>query len=207
MVKKVIGYIRVSTIEQDTFKNEAEILRFANNSDFGKVEFVCEKISGMNSWRNRKLKLVVDQLFNNDILIVPELSRLGRSLSDVLEVINILTAKKVKIYSVKENFQINGDDMQSKVMRTMFALFAEIENDLKSARTKEGLASAKARGIKLGRKKGLGKSRLDEFRLNIESDLRLGVKKGVIAKRYKVNPATLTHWIKRHNLAKIAIEI
>lgn len=207
MKKQVIGYIRVSTLEQDTIKNEAEILRYANNHEFGKVEFVSEKTSGMNSWRKRKLKDVVDQLRCNDILIVPELSRLGRSLSDILEVINVLSENGVRIYSVKENFQINGDDMQSKVMKTMFALFAEIENDLKSARTKEGLASAKARGIKLGRKKGIGKSRLDEFRQNIESELRLGVKKNLIAKRYKVNPATLSYWIKRHGFTKIKIEI
>ena len=91
-----------------------------------------------------------------DILIVPELSRLGRSLVEVLEVLNELKDKGVKVFSVKENFQLNGDDIQSKVMRTMLGLFAEIERDLISARTKEGLAAAKASGKRLCRPIGPG---------------------------------------------------
>lgn len=202
---KVIGYIRVSTLDQDTEKNKADILKFSNNKQFqGPVEFIEEKVSGLKSWKKRKLKQVVDRLQAGDVLIVPELSRLGRSLVEVLEVLNVLTKKDAAVYSVKENFQLNGIDMQSKMMRTMLALFAEIERDLISARTKEGLAAAKAKGRQLGRPKGPGKSKLDEFKPEIEALLANGSKKKFIAQRYKVSEPTLYNWIKKHNIEAVA---
>lgn len=200
---KVIGYLRVSTIDQDTDKNEADVYKFANAHDFGRVEFVSEKVSGMKSWRNRKLFDVVQSLKAGDVLIVPELSRLGRSLVEVLEVLNMLTSKDVKVFSVKENFQLNGTDMQSKVMRTMLGLFAEIERDLISCRTKEGIAAARAKGAPIGRPKGIGKSRLDPHREEIIALIKNGSQRQFIAKRYGVTPAALLHWLKRHDLNKI----
>lgn len=194
---KVIGYLRVSTVDQDTNKNEADILRFANSHDFGKVEFVSEKISGMTSWRNRKLFEVVENLKEGDILITPEMSRLARSLVQILEILNLLSGKKVKVFSVKENFQLNGDDIQSKVMRTMFSLFAEIEHDLIVSRTKESLQALKARNFKLGRPKGAGKSRLDPYKPEIEALLNNGSSKKFIANRYNVSSATLIHWLNK----------
>ncbi len=202
--KKVVGYLRVSTIDQDTEKFKADILTFHNQKRFGgHVEFLEEKVSGLTSWKKRKLKDLVDSMVSGDILIVPELSRLGRSLIEVLEVLNALKDKDVAVYSVKENFQLNGSDMQAKVMSTMLALFADIERDLISARTKEGLAAAKAKGAQLGRPKGIGKSRLDEHKPEIEALLKNGSKKTFIAKRYGVIPATLTHFLKRHGMDKV----
>jgi len=198
--QKTIGYLRVSTIDQNTEKNEAAILKFANAKGFGKVEFVSEKISGMRSWKSRKLNDVVQQLAADDILIVPELSRLGRSLVNVLDVLNTLSDKQVKVYSVKENFQLNGNDMQSKVMRTMLGLFAEIEHDLIVSRTKEGIEAARLKGSLLGRPKGIGKSRLDPHKEEIVALLTNGSQRQFIAKRYGVTPAALLHWLKRHDL-------
>jgi DNA invertase Pin-like site-specific DNA recombinase len=110
------------------------------------------------------------------------------------------------VFSVKENFQLNGDDVQSKVMRTMLGLFAEIERDLISARTKEGLAAAKAKGKILGRPKGPGKSKLDNYREEIIDLIKNGSQRKFIAKRYGVTPATITHWLKRHELDNIQPE-
>jgi DNA invertase Pin-like site-specific DNA recombinase len=201
---RIYGYLRVSTIDQDTEKNKADILSFANSKGFlGQVEFVEEKISGLKSWKKRKLKDLVESMSEGDILIVPELSRLGRSLVEVLEVLNELKDKGVKVFSVKENFQLNGDDIQSKVMRTLLGLFAEIERDLISARTKEGLAAVKASGKRLGRPKGPGKSKLDEHKEEIIALLKNGSKKVFIAERYGVTPATLTNWLKKHGLDKL----
>lgn len=199
-LRKVVGYLRVSTVDQGTEKNEADILKFANNKDLGKVEFVSEKVSGTRSWKRRKLKEVVDSMESGDVLIVPELSRLGRSLVEVLEVLNVLKEKGVAVYSTKENFQLNGGDMQSKVMRTMLGLFAEIERDLISARTKEGLEAAKRKGKLLGRPKGPGKSKLDPYEPEIVALLKNGSRKNFIAKRYGVTPATLTQWLKKKEL-------
>jgi len=201
---KIIGYIRVSTTEQDPEKNEVAILKYANDHEFpGKVQIVEETVSGTKSWKKRTLAKVVDDLQKDDILIVPELSRLGRSLQDVLEVLKILSDKEVKVYSVKENFQLNGEDIQSKVMRTMLGLFAEIERDLIIARTKEGLEAARKSGKILGRPKGPGKSRLDDHREAIIGDLKNGVKKLYIAKKHGVTPGTLHNWLRRHKLHKI----
>jgi DNA invertase Pin-like site-specific DNA recombinase len=202
--RRIFGYLRVSTIDQDTEKNKLDVLNFANSKQFGKhVEFVEEKISGMVPWKKRKLKDLVDSMTSGDVLIVPELSRVGRSIVEVLDVLTTLKDKDVSVYSVKENFQLNGDDMQSKVMRTMLSLFAEIERDLISARTKEGLAAAKAGGQQLGRPKGKGKSRLDQYKPEIEALLKNGSRKNFIAERYKVTQATLFNWLKRVGLDKL----
>ena len=200
---QVIGYLRVSTIDQDVDKFRHDILKFANDRNFGKVSFVEEKISGIKPWKKRKLAQVVKDLKSGDVLIVPELSRLGRSLVEVLEVLNILKDRDVAVYSVKENFQLNSSDMQSKVMRTMLGLFAEIERDLISARTKEGLQAAREKGAILGRPKGKGKSKLDKFKPEIEALLRNGSMKTFIAKRFGVTPATLSNWLKKTVLDKL----
>lgn len=200
---RVIGYLRVSTFEQGTEKNESDILKFANTHDFGQVEFVSEKVSGTTSWKKRKLFEVVSNLKEGDILIVPELSRLGRSLVNVLEVLNELSNKSVKVYSVKENFQLNGDDMQSKMMRTLLALFAEIEHDLIVARTLEGLSASRAQGRIGGRPRGIGKSKLDQYEPEIVALLKNGSQRQFIAKRYGVTSAGLLHWLIKHGLNDI----
>jgi len=198
--RKTIGYLRVSTVDQDTDKNQSDILKYANLHDFGKVTFVSEKVSGGKSWKSRKLFDVVQSLNENDILIVPELSRLGRSLSNILDVLNELSQKRVKVYSVKENFQLNGEDMQTKVLRTMLGLFAEIERDLISARTKEGLQFARSQGRIGGRPRGIGKSKLDEHETEIIALLKNGSQRKFIAKRYGISGAGLLHWLTKHNL-------
>lgn len=198
---KVYAYLRVSTIDQDTEKNKAEILTFANNKGFvGKVQFIEEKISGLKSWKKRKLNDLVETLKDGDILLVPELSRLGRSLIEVLEVLNVFKDRNVAVYSVKENFKLNGSDMQSKVMRTMLGLFAEIERDLISYRTREGLAAAKASGKKLGRPKGPGKSKLDPHRLEIIALLKNGATRTFVASRFGVTAQSVSNWLKRHEI-------
>jgi DNA invertase Pin-like site-specific DNA recombinase len=201
---KVYAYLRVSTVDQQTEKNKANILKFVNDKQWGQhVEFLEEHVSGMKSWKNRKLADLVDSIQAGDKLIVPELSRLGRSLKEVLEVLEELTQKGVGVYSVKENFQLNGDDIQSKVMRTMLGLFSEIERDLIAARTKEGLAAAQASGKQLGRPKGPGKSKLDPYQPEIEALLKNGAKKNFIAERYGVTAQSLYSWLKRKGLDKI----
>ena len=90
MQNKTIAYLRVSTVEQDLEKNKADILTFANNKDFGKVKFVEEKVSGTKNWKHRKIKQVIDALNKGDRLIVPEFSRLGKSMLEIMEMLSIL---------------------------------------------------------------------------------------------------------------------
>lgn len=199
MQNKTIAYLRVSTVEQDLEKNKADILTFANDRDFGKVKFVEEKVSGMKKWKDRKIKTVIDELSKNDRLIVPEFSRLGRSMLEIMEMLSILKDKEVNVYAVKGGWELNGS-LQSKVMAMAFSIASEIERDLISKRTKEALRARKVAGIKLGRPKGVGKSKLDEFKEEIVALLRNGSSKKFVAGRYGTSQVNLYNWIKKNNL-------
>ena len=139
----------------------------------------------------------MDALEPGDRLVVSELSRLGRSLGQIVAMLDALAREGVAFIAIKEQIRIEGrQDIQSKVMTTLFALFAEVERDLISERTREGLAKARASGKKLGRPKGsLGVSRLDGKEQDIRHFLRLGVSKSAIAKITGVSRPTLYHFI------------
>lgn len=134
-----------------------------------------------------------------DRLIVSELSRLGRSTLQVLALLKILKDKDVSVYSVKEGFKLNGD-IQSKIMSTMLSLFAELERDFNSQRTKEALRARKAAGVQLGRSKGPGKSKFDEHREEIVALFKNGSTKAFIAKRYETTRPNLHNWLKINNI-------
>ena len=196
---RTYGYLRVSTLNQDTEKFKAEILKFSNEHDFGKVHFVEETASGVKNWRERKLGELIDQLQSGDRLIVPEMSRLGRSMLEVLEILKVAKEKSVSVYAIKGNWALNGT-IESKIMATMLALISEIERDFIVTRTKEALAARKAAGVVLGRPKGPGKSKLDQFRPEIEALLANGSTKTYIAKRYKTTKANLHNWLRQNKI-------
>ena len=199
MENKNIAYLRVSTVEQDLEKNKADILSFANNKDFGRVKFVEEKVSGTKNWKSRKIKQVIDELSKGDRLIVPEFSRLGRSMLEIMEMLSILKDKEVNVYAVKGNWELNGS-LQSKIMAMVFSIASEIERDLISKRTKEALRARKNAGVKLGRPKGAGKSKLDEFKEEIVALLRNGSSKKFVSDRYGSSQVNLYNWLKKNNL-------
>ena len=202
---KTVAYLRVSTAEQDTEKNKAEILKFANEKRFGNVRFVEEKVSGAKSWQERKLKGVIDGLKKGDRLIVPEFSRLGRSMLEIMEILKVAHDKGIAIYDIKNNWDLNGS-IQSKVMAMVFSIAAEIERDLIRKRTKEGLQAARAKGKLLGRPKGPGKSKLDAHREEIIALLKTGSKQVYLAKKYGTTQPNLHNWLKKHTLAGIKPE-
>lgn len=140
----------------------------ANEKRLGYVEFIEEQISGKVSWRNRKIFAIINEAKKDDVIIVSELSRLGRSMLEIMEILSIATQKQLKIYSVKGDWHLDGS-IQSKVMAMVFSMASEIERDLISSRTKEALRFKKENGIKLGRPKGPGKSKLDKFKPEIEA--------------------------------------
>ena len=196
---KTVAYLRVSTLDQDTKKNEADILRLANEKDFGKVKFIAEKVSGKKCWKERKIKSVIDELQKGDRLIVSELSRLGRSMVEIMEILSIAKQKGIFIYAVKGGWELNGT-IQSKVMAMAFSIAAEIEHDLISQRTREGLRARKAQGIKLGRPPGPGKSKLDKHREEIIALLKNGSTKTYVARRYKTTKPNLYNWLKKNEI-------
>ena len=199
---KTIAYLRVSTIDQNLDKNRADILRLANEKGVGQVQFIEEQASGKISWHNRKIASILESLVSDDNLIVSELSRLGRSMLECMEILSIATQKGINIYSVKGNWQLDNS-IQSKIIAMAFSMAAEIERDLISKRTIEALRAKKAAGIPLGRPKGPGKSKLDCYKTEIEALLNNGSTKTFIARRYGTTPANLLNWLNKHSFSKI----
>ncbi len=196
-----VAYLRVSTHDQDLEKNKSDILHLANDKNLGKVEFIQEKVSGKVSWRKRKIAQLIDELTKGDTILLSEFSRLGRSMLECMEIISIAVSKGIKIYTVKGNWQLDNS-IQSKVMAMVFSMAAEIERDLISKRTREALRSKKESGVKLGRPKGPGKSKLDVYRIEIEALLNNGSTQKFIANKYNVTEPTLCNWIKKNNIKK-----
>lgn len=199
---KTIAYLRVSTDEQDIKKNRYDILHLANEKSLGKVQWIEETVSGRVSWKKRRLALVLDELQQGDHLLVSELSRLGRSMLECMEILSIASQKQINIYAVKGNWQLDNS-IQSKIIAMAFSMAAEIERDLISQRTKEALAARKKAGVKLGRPRGIGKSKLDQYRPEIEALLANGSSQKFIAQRYGTTEANLSRWMNRHNLRRV----
>jgi DNA invertase Pin-like site-specific DNA recombinase len=196
---RTMAYLRVSTRDQDLEKNKAEILMLANRRDLGHVCFVEETVSGRVSWRQRQIAQVLDDLQAGDRLIVSELSRLGRSMLECVEILSIAAQKGIGLYAVKGEWQLDGT-MHSKIMAMVFAMAAEIERELISQRTKEALRVKKAAGVTLGRPRGPGKSKLDGYQPEIEALLANGSTQKFIAKRYGTTEGNLYNWLKKRGL-------
>jgi len=201
---KTIAYLRVSTTDQDLEKNKFDILKLANEKGLGQVEWVEEKITTRVSWRKRQIAAILEQLQQNDNLIVSELSRLGRSMLECMEILSIAFQKGIHIYAVKGNWRLDNS-IQSKIVAMAFSMAAEIERDLISQRTKEALAARKKAGMKLGRPRGVGKSKLDQYRPEIEALLANGSTQKFIANRYGTTEANLSRWMRKYGLARVAI--
>lgn len=199
--QKVIGYLRVSTSEQDTKNQELRIRRHCETINLTVDRFMHVQMSSRRTTQQRRIDELLESLNKGDILIVSELSRLGRSVGQVINIVDGLVSEGIRFISIKERIDLNGSpDMQSKIMITIFSLLAELERTLISMRTREGLAKARADGRLLGRPKGLGKSALDDKREEIERLIGLGVTKANIAKVIGCKYTTLNHYIKTRKL-------
>jgi len=198
-LNRTVAYLRVSTTDQDVEKNKSAILTLANDKSFGRIEFIEEYISGKVTWKKRAIAKILEDLKSGDRIIVSELSRLGRSMLECMEILSIANQKGIYIYAVKGNWHLD-DTLQSKVMAMVFSMASEIERDLISKRTSEALHVKRALGHKLGRPVGPGKSKLDLFKIEIEALLSNGSTQKFIAKRYKTTPANLSNWIKKNKI-------
>jgi DNA invertase Pin-like site-specific DNA recombinase len=196
-----VAYLRVSTGDQNLEKNKADILMLANRRKLGQVHFIEETVSGRVSWRHRKRAEILEELQSGDTLVVSELSRLGRSMLECMEILSIAMQKGVHLHAVKGAWTLDNS-MQSKVVAMAFAMAAEIERDLISQRTKEALRAKKAAGVQLGRPRGPGKSKLDAFRPEIEALLANGSTQKFIAQRYNTTEANLHNWMQKRGIEK-----
>jgi DNA invertase Pin-like site-specific DNA recombinase len=200
---KTVAYLRVSTGSQDLANQKLAVLEHARQRRFSIDRFVEAQVSSRKGRDERRIEELLGSLTAGDRLIVSELSRLGRSLGQVIQIVDELVKRKVRFTAIKENIRFEGkQDLQTEVMIALFGLFAEVERDLISERTKEGLAAARARGRLLGRPKGsLGTSKLDGKEGEIQMLLEKEVSKRSIAKIVGVSPTTLRHFIRTRKLA------
>jgi DNA invertase Pin-like site-specific DNA recombinase len=198
----ILAYLRVSKDTQDTKNQRLAILEFARAERMEVQEFLELYVSSRRSAKERKVDLLLARLAPGDTLLVSELSRLGRSVGEIITTVDTLVQRQIRVFALKEGLRLTGaHDLQTTVIVTMFGLFAEIERTLLSLRTKEALAAAKAAGKRLGRPRGaLGKSKLDGRKAEITTLLALRVSKASIAKITGVDRATLYHFLHSRSL-------
>lgn len=147
------GYIRVSTDHQTVENQRYEIDRFCQSHDLSVDGWIEETISGTKEPSKRQLGKLLKKVKEGDLIICAELSRLGRSLFMIMEILSLCMHKGCKVWTIKDNYRL-GDDIQSKVLAFAFGLSAEIERNLISQRTKEALKLRRAQGVILGRPVG-----------------------------------------------------
>ncbi|CAG0954162.1 DNA-invertase hin [Myxococcaceae bacterium] len=203
---KTIAYLRVSTGGQDLDSQRLAILDYAHRHRFHVDDFLEVTVSPRKTLKGLGVDRLCAGMQAGDLLLVSELSRLGRSVGQIIQIVDDLVKNQIRLVAIKEDIRLDGrQDIQSKVMVTLFGLFAEIERDLISERTREGLAAAKAKakGHLAGRPKGsLGQSRLDGREAEIKTLLGKQVSKASIAKIMDVSRSTLLHFIRSRALDK-----
>jgi DNA invertase Pin-like site-specific DNA recombinase len=194
----VIGYIRVSSNKQTVQHQHFEIQQFAEHNNINVDKWVEETISSRKPLNKRKLGQLLDELQEGDILIAAEISRLGRSLLEVMRILETCLNKNCQVWTLKEHYRL-GNDIQSKVMAFAFGLSAEIERNLISQRTKASLESVRATGKRLGRPFSAQSKKLKLSRntKKIKNWLDAGFTKYRIAKMMSVSPATVSNFINR----------
>lgn len=189
----IVGYVRVSTEKQHPENQKDEICRYAAANHWEIDRWLVEVVSGKKHVKGRKLGSLLKKLKKGDTLIVTEISRLSRSLTDIMTLMGQCMKKGINIYTIKEKYCFD-DSINSKVLCFAFGLVAEIERNLISMRTKEALALRKAEGKQLGRKIGFS-PKMDILKSN-EEKIRMMLRDGVpnkdIYRAYKVSKSTFS---------------
>ncbi|MDE5832834.1 MAG: master DNA invertase Mpi family serine-type recombinase [Desulfovibrio sp.] len=194
----IYGYIRVSCDKQTVENQRFEIANFAKARGLHVDGWIEETISGAKAYDKRKLGKLLKKVKKDDLIICAELSRLGRNLFMIMEILNLCMSRECKVWTIKDNYRL-GEDIQSKVLAFAFGLSAEIERNLISQRTREALARKRAEGVILGRPKGRKSARvkLSGQEAAIRALLERGLPKTKIAKLFGVNRMTVDSFIRK----------
>jgi len=198
------AYLRVSNVTQDLDSQKVGLFDYARTHGLRIDQVVEEKASGALDASERLLGTeLLPKLQPGDALIVPELSRLGRSTADVLATLKVLSERQVKVHVVKGGFQID-DSINSKILATVLGLAAEIERALIRQRTREGQARAKASGKHIGRPRiecdKDRRSKLDKDAVEIKRLAERGVTKMNLARVFACDWLTMNLWLERHGV-------
>ena len=194
----IYGYIRVSSDKQTVENQRYEIHRFCRTHSLSVDGWIEETISGTAAYTRRALGRLLHSVGPGDTIICSELSRLGRNLFMIMEILNLCMTKECRVWTIKDNYRL-GEDIQSKVLAFAFGLSAEIERNLISQRTREALARRRAEGVVLGRPKGRRtapeKHKLYPKRRLIAALLAEGVPKRQIARICRCDRNTLARFV------------
>lgn len=194
------AYLRVSTDHQDAKNQKLGVLDYCNSHGINPLKFVEDTASGKTAWRERAIGSILERAVEGDIIIVAEVSRLGRSTLQVLEILEMAAQKGISVHIAKNRLVMDGS-MQATITATILGLAAHIEREFISARTKEALSKRKKDGIKLGRPKGESEFlKLDDFHDEITGYFKKGINKRAIAKLIECSPSTLYKWLKRRHI-------
>lgn len=197
----IYGYIRVSTDKQTTENQRFEILKFADDREMPIGEWIEETISATKKLDDRKFGALLKKMQKTDVLIVTELSRLGRNLMQIMSILHHCMEKDIKVFTIKERYEL-GNNINSKVLAFAFGLSAEIERNLISQRTKEALARRKSEGVILGRPKGSKskKTKLTGKEEEIRQLLEKKVSFSAIGRILGVHRFTVSEFVKHREL-------
>ncbi len=192
----IYAYLRVSSKIQDEKNQLQGVEEKARLLNIKIDKIIVDKVSGVKSPEQRNLGKLLKRIKQGDILIVSELSRLGRSIFMLFSIIESLQKKGICLYTVKENLTLD-DSIQTKAILFAFGLSAEIERKLIVERTKEALNLRKEQGIKLGRPVGSKNktNRLDSQKNRIKRMLKLGFSKEKICRKIKCSSKTLRKYL------------
>lgn len=194
----IYAYIRVSTDKQTVENQRFEVQKFATERQLVIDKWVAETASGTKSASDRKLGPLLKKMKKGDILIISEISRLGRNLMAIMSILNKCMSRETMVLTVKEKYEL-GNNINSQILAFAFGLSAQIERDLISQRTKDGLARRKAEGVILGRKPGGQNKRykLSGREIIINEMLAAGKSKAAICRRLKCDLNTLNRHLLR----------
>lgn len=198
----VLAYIRVSTILQDVANQKLEALEYSRKHSLQIDDYIEAEVSSRKTQKERRIEELLERLSAGDTLIVAELSRLGRSTGEVIDLVNGMVQRGINLVVIKQGLNISQRmDMQSKVVVAMFSLFSELERDLISERTKQALSAKKAQGVRLGKPKGvIQASRLDDKKAAIQELLRHKVSKSAMARMFGVSRTALVSFVQTRKL-------
>lgn len=193
----VYAYLRVSTDTQDTENQRTGVDAKAHALGLTIDKYVIDDgISGTKEPEKRALGKLLKKLKSGDVIICSEISRLGRKLFMIMDILQKCMNYGVKLYTVKDNYEL-GDNIQSKCLAFAFGLSAEIERDLISQRTKEAMARRRINGEYVGRKPGAKNihHKLDGKEKTIKILLSEGLSQRQIAKKLKVSSTTINGFV------------
>lgn len=194
-----VAYMRVSTTDQDHDAQRGALAQaILDRNIAGPVRWIAETCSGGVPVASRQLGVYLEtEAQKGDTLITTELSRIGRSTADVLTAMQTMRERGVTLIAIRNGVTLD-DSVSGRVMAVVLSLVAELEREFVRARTREGMAAARARGAKVGRPRGPAKTLpIAEHAATIEQLAAAGVSAAAIGRLIGASPRRVRRYLAR----------